>query len=146
MASTACTVSSTANDEKEAVGQMLGGLVFLKTGKRSELIDFYKNRIGMSVWLEQPNITILSHGNMILGFYQSDEPPDLQGMYTFVYPSREAVDEMYHKLKNIADAKPRDNERYSIYQFFAVDPEGRKLEFQAFLHPLVVVTSQVPEG
>jgi len=139
-------VSSTANNEKETIGQMLGGLVFLKTGKRAQLIDFYKNMIGMSVWLEQPNITILSHGNMILGFHQSDEPPDLQGMYTFVYPSRGAVDEMYRKLKDTADAKPRDNERYSIYQFFAADPEGRKLEFQAFLHPLDVVTSQVLEA
>jgi hypothetical protein len=26
------------------------------------------------------------------------------------------------------------NDRYRIYHFFATDPEGRKLEFQAFLH------------
>ena len=28
------------------------------------------------------------------------------------------------------------NEQYQIYQFFAEDPEGRTLEFQAFLHPV----------
>jgi hypothetical protein len=42
-----------------------------------------------------------------------------------------------------ADGPPRVNDRYQIYQFFAKDPEGRQLEFQAFLHPLSVVTSEV---
>ena len=135
----------------EVVGQMLGGLVFLKTTRRQELVEFYTNRIGMSLWLEQPNITICSHGNLILGFHQcctnkgEDDIPDLQGMYTFVYPSKDAVDDMYTKLQDIADGPPRKNERYKIYQFFAVDPEGRKLEFQVFLHPLSTVTSSSSE-
>ena len=135
--------------ENENVGQMLGGLVFLKTADRLSLVDFYTKRIGMSTWLEQPNITILKHGNMILGFHQilsSEDFPDLQGMYTFVYPSRRQVDEMHHKLEDISDGKPRYNERYQIYQFFAKDPEGRKLEFQAFLHPLTEVSSKVDRG
>lgn len=71
----------------------------------------------------------------------NEDKPDLQGMYTFVYPSKEQVDEMYDKLKDIADDRPRHNERYRIYQFFAKDPEGRNLEFQAFLHPLIEVSS-----
>lgn len=123
---------------------MLGGLVFLKTSNRESLVQFYMDRIGMDLWLEQPNITILSHGNMILGFHQitaEGEQPDLHGMYTFVYPSIEQVDAMYDKLQDIADDKPRYNERYRIYQFFAKDVEGRNLEFQAFLHPLLDVSS-----
>ena len=131
--------------EEEQIGQMYGGLVFLKTRDRVGMVDFYKSRIGMLDWLEQPNITILRHGNMILGFHQpqqQDQPPDLSGMYTFVYPSRQQVDEMYSKLQDIADGPPRVNDVYRIYQFFATDPEGRNLEFQAFLHPLLVVTSQ----
>jgi len=110
----------------------------------------------MSRYLEQPNITILNHGNMILGFHQiitsekeeeekekDQTRPDVQGMYTFVYPSKEQVDDMYRKLEDVADGKPRHNERYQIYQFFAKDPEGRNLEFQAFLHPLAEVSSKV---
>ena len=65
-------------------------------------------------------------------------------MYTFVYPSKEQVGEMYNELEDIADGKPRHNERYQIYQFFAKDPEGRNLEFQAFLHPLSEASSKVP--
>ncbi len=39
---------------------------------------------------EQPNITLLSPREHVLGFHQitdSVDRPDLQGMYTFVYPS-----------------------------------------------------------
>ena len=65
-------------------------------------------------------------------------------MYTFVYPTRDEVDAMYERFKDTtADGPPRDNPKYKIYQFFAKDPEGRQLEFQAFLHPLGVVTSAV---
>ena len=139
------TTKRAMSEQKESTGQMLGGLVFLKTSNRESLVQIYINRIGMTTWLEQPNITILSHGNMILGFHQitGEEQPDLHGMYTFVYPSIEQVDEMYNKLQDIADDRPRYNERYKIYQFFAKDPEGRNLEFQAFLHPLTEVSSRV---
>mmetsp|Transcript_3832 Transcript_3832/g.9790 ORF Transcript_3832/g.9790 Transcript_3832/m.9790 type:complete len:104 (-) Transcript_3832:367-678(-) len=100
---------------------MLGGLVFLKTAERTSPVDFFTHRLGMSVWLEQPNITILKHGNMILGFHQSKA--------VFVYSSTRQVDDMYDKLKVIADGTPRHNERYQNYQFFANDPEGRNLEY-----------------
>ena len=129
------------------VGQMLGGLVFIKTKDLPALANFYTETIGMQLWLQQPNIIILHHGNMILGFHQiqnvDEQQPDLQGMYTFVYPSLEQVDNMHAKLQHIADGKPRHNPRYKIYQFFAKDPEGRDLEFQAFLHPLKEVSSAV---
>jgi len=139
-------LSTNVFQQEMSVGQMLGGLIFLKTNIRNTLVDFYYQRIGMTSWLEQPNISIMKHGNMIFGFHQITKPdmghPDLQGMITFVYPSTEQVDEMYHKLLDIADGKPRYNERYKIYQFFAHDPEGRNLEFQAFLHPLLEVSSR----
>lgn len=140
-------LASSNNDNDNNVGQMLGGLVFIKTRELDSLAKFYTETIGMKLWLEQPNIIILHHGNMIIGFHQiqnmDEQEPDLQGMYTFVYPSLEQVDEMHTKLQHIADGKPRHNDRYKIYQFFAKDPEGRDLEFQAFLHPLKEVSSAV---
>ena len=131
----------------EVVGEMKGGLTFLKTRDRQEIVDFYTSKIGMTVWLEQPNITILAFGNLLIGWNQLPEEtkePDLAGMYTFVYPSKEEVDQMYSIFKDTsADGPPRYNPRYQIYQFFAKDPEGRALEFQAFLHPLTAASSAV---
>lgn len=133
-------------------GQMLGGLTFLKTKDRKSLVGFYQQNIGMKVWLEQPNITVLSFGNLLLGWHQTDNgPPEVDGCYTFVYPTKQQVDNVYQvflkddSTKTSIDGPPRINERYQIYQFFAKDPEGRTLEFQAFLHPLSVVSSQVPK-
>lgn len=111
----------------------LSGIVFFKTTRLGEIVDFYLNDIGMRIWLEQEDCTILSHGNLLLGFCQRDSP-DVEGMITFFYPEKGDVDEMYEALSGIATTEPVINERYEIYQFFAEDPEGRALEFQAFLH------------
>lgn len=145
-------IETKTKNKYNTVGKMRGGVVFLKTRMDLDsLVRFYTDRIGMTTWLEQPNISMLSHGNMILGFQAVDDAEnaasaaDLTGMYTFVYPSKEEVDDLYSKLRDIADGPPRTNDRYRIYQFFAVDPEGRKLEFQAFLHPVSIVTSSIWE-
>jgi hypothetical protein len=143
---------------------MQGGLIFIKTRDRQKLVDFYTERCEMQIWLEQPNITILSHGNFLLGLHQldknsNDNDNSIDGptttttsnsgigtdgiTYTFVYPSVSLVNQMYHKLSDIAVSPPITNEVYRIYQFFARDPEGRRLEFQAFLHPVEVVSSRV---
>lgn len=53
----------------------------------------------MKIWLEQPDITIMSHGNFLLGLHHKpDQEPEIFGMYTFVYPSKEEVDEMYDRF------------------------------------------------
>lgn len=111
----------------------MSGIVFFRTTRLMEIISFYVNEIGMRIWLEQEDCTILSHGNLLLGFCER-ESPDLEGMITFFYPEKFDVDEMYELLQDIATSEPSTNEKYQIYQFFAEDPEGRALEFQAFLH------------
>lgn len=114
---------------------ILAGIVFFKTNMLEEIIDFYVNDIGMHIWLEQEDCTILVHGNLLLGFCQRDIA-EIEGLITFFYPTEEDVDAMYDLLENISTTKPTINEQYQIYQFFAEDPEGRVLEFQAFLHPV----------
>ena len=57
-------------------------------------------------------------------------------MLTFFYDTKEEVDEVYSVARESAIDAPRENEKYNIYQFFAKDPEGRTLEFQAFLSPV----------
>ncbi|CAB9507242.1 Inherit from NOG: glyoxalase bleomycin resistance protein dioxygenase [Seminavis robusta] len=131
-----------SNCNQEEIGQMRGGLLFVKTKDRPGIVNFYQEKIGMKVWLEQPEITVLSHGNLLIGFHQlptdATTPVTTEGiMYTFVYPTKAEVDAMYEIFRDTtADGPPRENTKYRIYQFFAADPEGRQLEFQAFLHPL----------
>lgn len=111
----------------------MGGIIFFRTEMLDELEEFYQSRIGMEIWLEQAGCTILSHGNLLLGFCQR-EGAETEGMITFYYDTKAEVDRKYEKLKDIAETKPKENETYRIYQWFAEDPEGRALEFQAFLH------------
>ena len=93
------------------------------------------DRVGMTVWLEQPDICILQHGNFLVGFHDQAEA-DLSGVLTFFYDTREEVDAMYAKLADIATTDLKENTKYQIYNFYAKDPEGRTTEFQAFLHDL----------
>ena len=111
----------------------MSGIIFLGTRNLESMRDFYVNDIGMEVWLEQAECFILKHGNMLLGFCKRDAP-DTQGVITFFFDTNEEVDSFYEKFKEKADAPPRINERYRIYNFFSRDPEGRKIEFQRFLH------------
>ncbi len=113
----------------------MSGLTFFGTAMPDEIVEFYTEKLGMEIWLEQSGCTILKHGNLLLGFCES-ERPDVQGTITFFYPDREDVDEMHEKFADIAITELKENERYRIYNFFAKDPEGRSIEFQTFLHPL----------
>jgi catechol-2,3-dioxygenase len=113
----------------------LAGIVFMKTRRLAEVVRFYCERVGMTVWLEQSDCTILRHGNMLLGFCRRDEA-DTQGMVTFFYPLAADVDRMYREFSDVATTEPGVNEKYRIYHFFAHDPEGRAVEFQAFLDPV----------
>ncbi len=110
-----------------------GGVVFLHSESLKAVREFYIGRMGMEVWMEQADCLLLRRGNMILGFCSRDDS-DFEGLLTFVYADREGVDVAYSEMADIATTEPLENDRYGIYQFFGEDPEGRGLEFQAFLH------------
>jgi len=118
----------------------MAGIVFFKTKNLDLIRDFYLSTIGMEPWLDQKDCVIMQHGNLLLGFCDRNTI-DQQGMITFFFRSIEEVDSVYKKLKPISTTEPTENEKYSIYQFFANDPEGRILEFQCFLHPLPPILS-----
>ncbi|MDM7917149.1 MAG: nitroreductase family protein [Candidatus Eisenbacteria bacterium] len=113
----------------------MSGIVFWKTTDREGIVRFYTERVGMERWLDQPDCSFLCHGNLILGFHQQPSA-DREGLITFFYPDRASVDRMYERLRDCAKSEPKANEKFSIYHFFASDPEGRSLEFQSFDHPL----------
>lgn len=110
----------------------MSGIVFLSTRALGDIVHFYTSRMGMSVWLEQEDCTILRHGDLALGFCGRDRA-DTCGIITFWYRTDAEVDERYRDLKDLAEDAPRLNEKYRIYHFFLRDPEGRRLEVQRFL-------------
>lgn len=113
----------------------MGGIVFFASNNTDALKSFYINTVGADVWLEQTDCTVFRHGNFLFGFCQRPHV-ECSGTLTFFYLSREEVDVMYEKLKDVAVTGPVLNERYNIYNFFAHDPEGRSIEFQCFNHPI----------
>jgi hypothetical protein len=113
----------------------MAGIVFLKTQKMEKIRDFYTSMIGATVWVDQKDCVIFRHENFLFGFCERSEIDD-GSMLTFFYQNTEEVDLMFDKLRSVATTQPVKNEKYRIYQFFAKDPEGRDLEFQAFLHEI----------
>jgi len=131
----------------------MAGIVFYQTDDLDEVTEFYRNRVGMGVWLDQSTCRILRHGNMLLGFCSrsagpsrdgaSDSPglnrsgcADTNGVITFFFPRRDEVDRAYRELTDVAISEPKHNDKIGIYHFYAKDPEGRDLEFQCFEHPI----------
>jgi catechol 2,3-dioxygenase-like lactoylglutathione lyase family enzyme len=110
----------------------MSGIVFLGTNALEEIVEFYRSRMGMVLWIEQEECTILRHDNLILGFCQREDA-DTGGVITFWHGTNKEVDEEYERLKDIAEGPPKVNERYNIYHFYLPDPEGRKVEVQRFL-------------
>jgi nitroreductase/catechol 2,3-dioxygenase-like lactoylglutathione lyase family enzyme len=113
----------------------MSGLIFLPTSDLRAAITFYKSRLGMDLWLDQGDCAVMQHGNLLLGFCERSGGP-FEGIITMFFETREEVDATYQTLQDLAEGSPKENAAYNIYHFFARDPEGRQLEFQAFLHDL----------
>jgi len=109
----------------------VNGIVFFKTKDLKRLRKFYEETVGCSIWMDQGDCVIFSHGEFLFGFCNR-ESIDKCGIITFFYNEKSDVDRLYDKFKHISDNEPRDNPKYPIYHFFTKDPEGRILEFQYF--------------
>ena len=107
------------------------GVVFLKTLELELITEFYTQRVGAELWMDQRDCRIFRHGQFLFGFCQREES-EACGILTFVYSDREAVDAMHEEFRDEALDAPCDNPSYPIYNFFARDPEGRLIEFQVF--------------
>lgn len=109
-----------------------GGIVFFRTTQLDSVIQFYTSKVDCEIWYEKENCKILKHGNMLIGFCQSDVA-DTSAMITFFYNSQQMVDDKFNELQELATTEPVIYEKYNIYQFFATDPDNRNIEFQYFL-------------
>lgn len=113
----------------------MSGIIFYKTKKLADTVKFYCELTDSEVWLNQGKCIILKHDNLLFGFCEG-EKADTEGILTFFYNSQDSVDVIFEKLKDTATTKPKLNDKFNIYHFFATDPEGRTLEFQCFNHSL----------
>jgi len=111
------------------------GIIFFKTKNLEKIKEFYLEKIGCDLWLDQGGCAIFNAGNMLFGFCQREEC-ETEGIITFFYSKKQKIDELYEKFKKIALDSPKQNKKYKIYHFFAKDPDGRLIEFQKFLHEL----------
>lgn len=111
----------------------MSGIVFFASENRETTVEFYTDRLGADVWLEQTDCTILKYDNMLFGFC-ARESADTDGILTFVADDRDGVDSLYDELEGCTREQPETNPAYDIYHFFADDPEGRTVEVQTFDH------------
>ncbi len=113
----------------------MSGIVFFATTILDKLKEFYSGLPGCRLWMTQEDCLIFRHGNFLFGFCER-EKAQTDGLLTFVFESREEVDQIYEKFKNISENKPDFDSKYQIYNFYAKDPEGSRLEFQYFENPV----------
>jgi nitroreductase len=113
----------------------MGGIVFWGTEKLKELSDYYLNKVGCRLWLNQGDCRIFRHGNLTFGFC-ARKSAETDGILTFFYNSKNDIDRLYDLFKSDAESPPQENKKYNIYHFFTADPEGRRIEFQYFHNPV----------
>lgn len=114
----------------------MSGIVFFSSTDLPKVKSFYLEKIGAEIWRDQGKCIIFEKNGFRFGFCSDDQKADTCGVLTFVYDSREQVDEVYQKLKDIGKTEPVSRRpEFDIYQFYAEDPEGRTLEFQTFMTP-----------
>ncbi len=109
----------------------MSGIVFFNTENIENLKNFYLDRIGCDLWMDQEDCIVFKHDNFLFGFCIRDSV-DTQGMVSFFYSSKEEVDGMFEEFKEDADNPPELNKKYPVYHFFTNDPDGRTVEFQSF--------------
>jgi len=118
---------------------MLRDLInFYKVSDLEKTKLFYGGVLKLPIYLDQgPCIIFLVGECGKLGFCTHfPEKNGCFGCITFVYDTKEEVEEQYNFLlnQNVAvSGPPTINDRFKIFHFFAKDPNGLSVEFQKFL-------------
>lgn len=109
---------------------------FYKVDDLKKAKEFYQNILGFTLYKDQGLCHIydvFSLGKIGFCTHHPKQKNDATCI-TFVYDSKEEVNELYKKLKDLVTCEePHENKDFGIYQFFAKDPNGLTLEFQVFL-------------
>jgi len=114
-------------------------ITFLYTKNLATSAQFYEDKLGLELWLDQGSCRIYSvAGFGYLGVCQVSEtatPLDgKQSGFIFTIVTQQ-VDEWYEYLKQRGvefEKPPAFNEKYKIYHCFLRDPNGYLIEIQRF--------------
>ena len=91
-------------------------------------------RMGLTVFMRQPNIIILDSKEGMIGFIESkDHIIPKYSCISIVMHSKEEIDSKYQELKEYALDVPKVHPIAPVYSFFLMDPNGYKVEFQQFI-------------
>ena len=101
--------------------------------------DFYTRDMQLELIRAQKTCVIFKVAReAYLGFCQHDgDIPNHKGVIITVLTGE--VDEVYQRLLHLnieTEGKPKENDSFDIYHFFARDPDGYRLEIQRFNEPL----------
>lgn len=98
-----------------------------------ETEEYWLN-LGLTLYMKQPNCIILDSKEGQIGFLESkDHQPPVYSCISFTKDTKEEIDELYNKYKDIALAPPKNHHTAPVYSFFMKDPNGLKVEFQTFI-------------
>lgn len=112
-------------------------ICFFKVGNLELVRRFYEDILHLKLYKDQTDCLIYeTEDSHKLGFCMHF-PVEIhcESMITFVYDTKDEVDEMYHMMKEhlLTPFHHGTHERFNIYHFFVNDFNGLKVEFQVFL-------------
>ena len=91
-------------------------------------------KMGLSVYMRQPNTIIFDSKEGMVGFIESiDHVIPKYSCISLVVKTKEEVDNKYQQLKDYALDIPKVHPTAPVYSFFLMDPNGYKVEFQQFV-------------
>jgi catechol 2,3-dioxygenase-like lactoylglutathione lyase family enzyme len=100
--------------------------------------NFYERDLCLPLVRDQGTCLIFGVAlNAHVGFCQHDAVLEHRGLIVTLLT--EDVDGFYQRLRQLGvetEAAPKQNDTYRIYHFFALDPDGYRVEVQRFLEPL----------
>ena len=119
--------------------KVAGFIAFYPCHDLAATTDFYTRDLQLELVRDQKACVIFKVAReAYLGFCQHEgEIPDHKGVIITLLT--EEVDEVYRRLLRLnieTEGKPKQNDQFGIYHFFASDPDGYRLEIQRFLEPL----------
>jgi catechol 2,3-dioxygenase-like lactoylglutathione lyase family enzyme len=101
--------------------------------------NFYERDLCLPLVRDQGTCLIFGVApHAYVGFCQhNDAVPEHRGLIITLLS--DDVDGFYQRLRKLGietEATPKQNDTYRIYHFFALDPDGYRVEVQKFLEPL----------
>ena len=91
-------------------------------------------KMGLQVYMRQPNTIIFDSGCGMVGFIESCEHVEPRySCISLVVKTKDEVDNKYYQLQELALDAPKMHPTAPVYSFFLLDPNGYKVEFQQFI-------------